>query len=217
MNLLTRRSWLYSMLINCDPFNPDNRADPARMPSIFGGVRLVSRHGVEDYVQDCQNFGLYVLAVVTAQSEGYLVPGADCYQIGNEPDIDGTADSMGPREFAQHLALYRDTYPTLPMITGGLANGDPGWLYNLQRFDGVRGYNGVAIHYPSSVTKMKDYLTAMGRTKKPLWITEWNRPADEILEWRNNYRSVGVVMDCWFTWGYEQWTLSPEQARALRA
>lgn len=204
------------MLVNCDPFNPANTAPGSILRhSVFGGVRFVSRPGTESFVNEMQAEDLFVLAIVTEQSGGFLVPGADLYQIGNEPDIDGTNDTMSARDYAGYAQLYRNDKPDLPMITAGLASGNPLYLRDVDAAGGLTGFNGIALHYPRDATAISRYTRyAHGL---PKYVTEWWRPYDRILDYRAELRKADIVLDAWFCWGYGQWALEPEQTRALRA
>jgi len=204
------------VLVNGDPLNSVNWPPAAAQRDFgFGGVRLVSREGIESEVVSIQAEGLFVLAVVNEQSHGYLIPGADLYQIGNEPDIGGTNDAMSAQDFASYLQLYRNTYPDLPMITGGLASGDANYLKQVRDSGGLIGFSGVAIHYPSSSTVIAAYKRYA--FSLPIYVTEWNTSADRVIAYKAMLKASGVVLSCWFSWGYNEWALSPQQARALTA
>jgi hypothetical protein len=203
-------------LVNVDPLNPVNTAPPLEIRAKgFAGVRYVSRLGLDDWVNECQTAGLYVVACITEQSDGHLPPNADLYQIGNEPDIDGTDDTMDAVAFAGYLQLYRRTYPELPMITGALASGQPIYLRNVRDAGGLTGFLGVGLHYPSEATMFAGYKRYTGGL--PFYVTEWWRPTERILEYKVMLRQAGVVLDAWFSWGYQEFALSPAQERALRA
>jgi len=203
-------------LVNVDPENPANTAPATTIRDAgFGGVRIVSRNGLADFVTECHEAGLFVLACVNEQSHGYLVPGADLYQIGNEPDIAGTNDSMPAQDYAGYAQLYRNTYRELPMITAGLASGQPLYLRDVDIAGGLVGFNAIALHYPKDATDINRFTKyAHGLPKV---ITEWWRPADHILEYKLELRKANVMLDAWFCWGYGQWALQPDQLRALRA
>ena len=204
------------MLVNVDPLNPVNTAEPGILKDAgFGGVRLVSRQGVEQFVESCHVRNLFVLACVTQQSRGYLVPGADCYQIGNEPDIAGTLDSMPAQAFADHLQLYRNTYPDLMMVTGGLARGVATFLRDVRDAGGLAGYSGVGLHYPAMAATFSAFTRYASGL--PFVVSEWWTPADKVLAYRLMLRQQNVLLAGWFCWGYEQFALSPEQNRALNA
>lgn len=204
------------MLVNVDPQNPANTASPAEIKQAgFGGVRLVSRVAVTAAAWDFRDAGLFVLAAVTEESGGFLIPDCDLYQIGNEPDIDGTADSMSATQYVEYLKLYRGTYPDLPMITAGLASNQPQYLRTVRDAGGLTGFLGVGMHYPSSQSAMTSMLRYSDNL--PLYVTEWNYPAHLIPSYRLMLRQTRVALDCWFSWGYDRWALSNAQKRALSA
>jgi hypothetical protein len=203
-------------LINVDPENPANTASPQEIRIAgFGGVRLVSRPEVEAAAREFQAAGLFVLSVVTEQSGGFLIPDADLTQIGNEPDIDGTADSMGAREYADYARLYRDTYPGLPMITAGLASNQPAYLKAARDAGGLKGFLGVGLHYPTNLLAIGNF--ARYTDNLPLYVTEWWTDAPLIPAYRLMLRQSKVAMDCRFSWGYDRWALTDAQKRAIQA
>lgn len=204
------------MLINGDPLNPSNWREPYELRALgFSGVRIVSRPGLENVVVDCQAASLYVLAVVSKESQGYLLPGADCYQIGNEPDIGGTLDYFpNPADFAGELQIYRGTYPKVAMITGGLAAADPVYLRKVRDAGGLNGFQGVGLHYPATVTTItafQKYASGL-----PICVTEWNVPALDVPFYRAKMRGAGVAFDAYFCIGYGQFVLTAAHERALQ-
>jgi len=206
------------VLINIDPENPGNTSDPDVIKAAgFTGMRFVSRNldSVNSYVEQARSAGMFTLAVVTEQSLGYLVPGADCYQIGNEPDIDGTGDTMSAPAFAGHLQLYRNTYPGLAMITGGLASAQVVYLRQVRDHGGLAGFHGVGMHYPRDAATITKFASFAGGL--PMVISEWWRPAEHIPDYVQQLRLAKVSLAGWFSWGYDQWALTPEQLRALNA
>ena len=206
------------MLINIDPENANNVDHPDAIRAHgFSGVRFVSRNleSVNSYVDQARDKGLFTLAVVTEQSEGYLVPGCDFYQIGNEPDIDGTRDTMKAPDFASYLQLYRRVYPGLHMITGGLASGQVVYLRQVRDAGGLNGFLGVGLHYPKDAAKITQFASFAGGL--PMVISEWWRPAQNIPEYMQILRACKVSLHAWFCLGYDQWALQPDQARAIRA
>ena len=208
--------------MNVDPLNPSGAPAPQ---TLFGlgvrWVRLVSRRGVEPYVQSCQQAGLMVLAVVTEESGGYLCP-ADCYQIGNEPDVDGTLDSMAPDTYVDYWHLYRGTYRDVLMIGAGLGAGQPDYWAAVQQAGGLSGAAGFGAHpYAKTATEARHLLQAYkGITPElPLWVDEWNRPVGEIPAFVAMLRQQ-AVMHAWFCWSdgmVPGFGLSPAKSRMLTA
>lgn len=210
-------------LVNVDPTNPSNRADPRRVYDLgLGGVRLVCRTGVESYIDECHAADLFVLGIITNASEGNMLGGlCDAYQIGNEPDGTGeSSDSMTRAEYVDMARLYRQTYPELVMISAGLVSGNVSWWATVGPAIIELGYQGFAVHpYNKTPRAAETLLKAYQKATPtlPCWITEWHRPAGEIPAWKAMLRRVGVVGDAWFSWGYDEWSLWPDKARALKA
>lgn len=209
------------MLINVDPLNPANCPDPYRVKEMgFGGVRLVCRAGVEDYVNWCHNHSLFVLGVVARESEGNVLGGiCDVYQIGNEPDSPGESSwGMAADHYLEEARIYRETYPDLTLIAAGLTSGNTSYWRTVGPLIEQMGYSGFAVHpYGKNPLQAEALLKRYQAITPglPLWVTEWHRSADEIPAYRAMLRRIGVAVDAWFCWDYDVWTLQPEQTRAL--
>jgi hypothetical protein len=165
-------------------------------------VRLVSRPGVEQYINWMQEAGIMVLAVVNEQSGGYLCP-ADVYQIGNEPDVLGTKDSMSPVGYRSYFRLYRETYPDLTMIGAGLGSGQTNYWALVEQGGGLPGASGFAVHPYAKKAPQARLLLNQYRTfspNLPLWCTEINRSAAELPEFVAMLKTLPVAMWAWFCW-----------------
>ncbi len=211
-------------LVNVDPLNPAGQPSPdALIRAGFRGVRLVSRQGVQPYVGSVQDAGLMVLAVITEQSGGFLCP-ADVYQIGNEPDLAGTADTRSAADYVSYWNLYRDTYPDPIMIGAGLASGQTPYWKAVQSAGGLHGCSGFAVHpYGKNATTALALLLQYRAVTvgMPLWVTEWNRPAAEVADFAAMLEQTdGIVQSAWFCWSDSMvpgFGLSPQQGRILGA
>ncbi len=209
-------------LCNVDPLNPDGAPFANTLIAAgFRGVRLVSRPSVAPYVQRMQDAGLMVLAVVTEQSGGYLCP-ADVYQVGNEPDVAGTGDSMSAADYVVHWNLYRETYPDVIMIGAGLASGQTSYWQAVQAAGGLKGAAGFAVHpYARTALSAAGLLKAYQKITPglSLWVSEWHRPDAEIPAFATMLRA-NTVMSAWFAWGGQpnpQFNLTPQSTRILGA
>jgi hypothetical protein len=172
--------------LNVDPSHSGGRVDPLRVVRVGANwVRFVSQDLPElhNYRDLCHEVGLRVLAVVARESAGYLLPECDMYQIGNEPDSHGPSSwTRTPAEYIEDLRIYRETYPTLPMIAAGFASGDPSYFIEIAPHLG--GYAGYGVHpynkTPSQALNLlrQYYIT---RPDLALWVTEWHREPDQIV------------------------------------
>jgi len=149
---------------------------------------------------------LMVLAVITAESGGFLCP-ADVYQIGNEPDAGSPSQSpnnMTPVDYVSFWNLYRDTYPGPVMIGAGLASGQTAYWKAIQTAGGLHGAAGFAVHPYNKNTPTALSLLLQYRAITPglgLWVTEWNRPPSEVVDFGAMLRQTsGVVESAWFCW-----------------
>jgi hypothetical protein len=189
--------------LNVDPFNSDNAPSVDQLQRCGARwVRLVSRPGVEDYVSACHAADIMVLAVVTQQSEGYLCP-AEFFQIGNEPDVPGTGDTMSAASYVEYWNLYRNTYPDVPMIGAGLGSGQAAYWRSVQSAGGLHGAAGFGVHpYAKDATGARALLRQYQNITPnlSLWITEMNRPSGELPEFTTMLRTLPVVMWAWFCW-----------------
>jgi len=167
--------------VNVDPLNPAGAPDPAELVATnVRWLRLVCRHGVEDYVSRAQAAGLMVMAVVTDQSEGYVYGGPDVHQFGNEPDGPGGVPAA---EYQQQATFYQRTYPQLNWIAAGLVSGQPDYWQAIQAAGGLPGFSGFDVHpYAKTASETHQLLSAYAAITPdlPVWVTEWNRPAAEV-------------------------------------
>jgi hypothetical protein len=192
--------------VNVDPLDPAGEPSPdALREAGFSWVRLVSRPGVERYVADCQAAGLLVLAVVARESQGYVFGGPDIWQFGNEPDASGPSSwTMSAGDYVAQFAFYQQTYPHLTWIGAGLASGEPTWWVAAMAIQGPASLHmsGFAVHpYNKTAAQAATLLRAYQKVTPalPLWVTEWHRPAVEILPFVSMLRELSVA-HAWFCW-----------------
>lgn len=219
---------------NVDPLNPANAPTSAALLGAgLRWVRLVSRdnNAVRGAAADYQAAGIMVLAIITEQSGGYVLPGADYCQIGNEPDVSGTADAMSAHDYVAYWNLYYDTwfapgrpYASVPVIGAGLGSGDTNYWRQVQNAGGLRGAAGYAVHpYAKTAGQALSLLTAYRAVTPTMscWVTEWARPTREIAEFRAMLERVpGLVSHAYFSWGGQddvQFNLTDSQRRILGA
>jgi hypothetical protein len=181
--------------INVDPHNPDPWAQPS--PTMlfeegFRGARFTSRNtdGNRDYARECHDTGLRVLAIITEESHGYLVPGADVYQIGNEPDRSPTY--MRPDEYYWELwKIYRETYPDFDMYMAGLSSGGLNAVRYAERVlalceeNGTRKPDAIAIHpyIKTSIEAAGEFDLMWDMAHIPVIATEWHQSAASTDMW----------------------------------
>jgi hypothetical protein len=151
----------------------------------------------------------------------------DAWQIWNEPDLMHPGTGYDPGVPAKHFgAMLRDSATTLrarstrPIVTGGLASGDPGYLQQAQQAAGGLTVDAVCVHpygqrapddWPDpswgfgNMSALFDAYLAFG---KPLWVSEIGtddsgREADYLthvydLAWGSYAGQVERVF--WFCW-----------------
>jgi hypothetical protein len=188
--------------INVDPANPAGNPDPAHLARLGARwVRLVSKPGIESYVEAAEQAGVLVLAVVARESAGYLVPGATVYQIGNEPDLTSHSSwTMTPAAYIHEWTTYRNTYPDFTMIAAGLASGQVAWWQEVAPH--LEGCAACAVHpYAQTVASGAQLLRAY-RAVRPelgLWATEWWQPSARLIPFA---RMLQAETDAaiWFCW-----------------
>jgi hypothetical protein len=196
--------------VNVDPNNASSWAapDPAQLHAEhFQGVRLTSRDDpvVYDYAEACKAAGLQVLAIITGESGGYVLPQADIVQIGNEPDLLDTW--LDPAEYASLWDLYRGTYPQFVMFSAGLASGDP--RYMAQVLDRITSDwpAAIAIHpYAKTAESAAHLFDAYWNLTSlvPVVATEWWQPSGEGLIWpfqdmlNNQLDGRSTIWSSWF-------------------
>jgi hypothetical protein len=185
--------WMpWGTCINIDPANePWGLPDPG---SGFGmdkihGLRFVGRSSIAsalDWYFSWHRFGL--MNVVTEESEGWVYDKADIIQIGNEPDIPGTADSMDPDTYGWYWNIYRGTYDGYAPLwaSAGLGSG----LVNAGNFLEA-AWPGmdpkpdlIAVHcYDGDANQaMRECDDLWNRFGIPVIVTEWWRPANQVWD-----------------------------------
>lgn len=172
--------------INVDPENLAAWTSPRELAHMgCRAVRMVSRDldSCRAYRDQAQEAGLVVLATVAAESQGFILPDCQMYQIGNEPDGHGPSSwTMTRAAYRAEWQIYRDTYPDLYMIAAGLTSGDVSWWAEVG--PELEGCAGVAVHpYSKSATVAQKLLKAYKavRPDLALWVTEWNRPPLQVV------------------------------------
>lgn len=192
--------------VNVDPHNsPDGgwsygwgRPDPAQLyQEKFRGVRFTSRNDdrTRSYVDACKALTepLRILAIITGESSGYLVPGADVYQIGNEPDVGSTYMSADDY-YWNWWKIYRETYPGVRMYMAGLLNvpdavNYAGRVLELCDANGTPRPDALSIHlYPNlccpTSSDAANYFDQLWNAfQMPVITTEWYQTAASNDMW----------------------------------
>ncbi len=170
-------------------------------------VRFVSRGpAIEPRIAEYDAAGILTLGVVTAESAGYVC-GARIIQIGNEPNLPGTGDSLAPSgsnpdlSFAARLQLFRNTYPDHLLIAGGLANWGTltdrlAYITAVKQAGGLVGYSAIAVHYPPVAPQITALAKAAGL---PVYVTEWRADSTALAEYVHGLRAaaLGIFGFCW--------------------
>jgi len=196
--------------VNVDPHNPSPWAapDPHQLRAEhFEAVRMTSRNEsvVYAYADACKAAGLQVLAIITGESGGYVLPQADVVQIGNEPDIPDTW--LDPGEYAALWDLYRRTYPQFVMFSAGMASGDPGYMAAVLEAITADWPAAIAIHpYAKTAQPAADLFDAYWNLTGllPVVSTEWWQPARDGQIWpfqdmlNNQVDGRSTIWSSWF-------------------
>lgn len=139
-------------------------------------VRLISKPGIDWYVEQCWDVNILVRAVVV---DGYYCQ-ADEYFVLNEPNL----NAISAVDFAAQLQIHRKQYPDLTLIAGGLGDATEvgvdaaDYLNQVKAAGGLNGYSGVAIHYPKTAARMAAFKKAAGIL--PIHVDEYNVPSNEL-------------------------------------
>jgi hypothetical protein len=158
-------------------------------------VRLISKPGIEWYIERCWENGILVRAVVTT---GYYCP-ADEYLVLNEPNLNG----ISAVNFAAQLQTHRDTYPDHTLISGGLGDAPSigidaaAYIRDVQDAGGLTGYNGVAIHYPASSTRIAAFRRVVSSIL-PIHVDEYNVPAQKLPNYIDKVLAPYAQTADWF-------------------
>lgn len=204
---------------NVDPLNDLARPDPVTLRSMgFAWARLVVRPDCEAYVRACYAAGLNVLGVLTPESlpfragaEQYRDWPLACWQIGNEMDSGGLASStMDPGTWRNfyYACLSGLGWPSVPILAGSFASGQPDLAASYLVVDGITGYG---VHPYAKDADAARVLLREYRARFPaldVWVTEWNRPAAEIAAFTRMLEEEQIPVACWFAWSDAQslWT-----------
>jgi hypothetical protein len=179
--------------INIDPLNPFGRPEPSFLKETgFSWVRMVARPNIEWYHDKCLEAGLNTLVVLAResfpvwntyrdQSANYALRlKATAFQIGNEPDCLGESSWTLFQDSYRQLVIECTEgirrYSSATIVGAGLASGQPDWWRDFP-------VDAVAVHpYNKDTEQARGLLLRYKEYNKPLWVTEWNRPAWEIQD-----------------------------------
>ena len=174
--------------VNVDPLNPAGSPSPAALHDLgVGGVRLVLRPACLPYIETMRASGLGVLGVIANESgdpEQYISWPVSMLQVGNEMDGSGPSSwTMTPAEFYALWYWCAELFPNVPRIIGGLCSGS---VARGEQYLAVEGAAGFAVHpYGRDASSASDLIAAYREVTgyRNVYITEWNRPADQIAEY----------------------------------
>jgi hypothetical protein len=166
------------------------------------------------------------VAGVRAVAEHYR-ENVDAWQIWNEPDLFNPGSGYDPGVPAHHFgAMLRDAVAAIrphsgrPIVTGGLASGDPGYLARARDAVGSLTVDAVAVHpygqrapdnWPNpqwGFGNMSDLFDRYLTFGLPLWVTEIGTvdESNQAAYLENVYRLAGdeystlVPRVFWFCW-----------------
>jgi Glycosyl hydrolase catalytic core len=200
---------------NIDPTYPEAAPSPLQLRDLgLRWVRLVSRDipSIHAYVDDCNKFDIAVLACVAKESDGYIMPGAQVHQIGNEGDVNSPSSwTRTPQEYHDDWDIYWGTWfaPGKPyegsvVIAAGLASGLTNWLSQVWKIGPLQGCSGIAVHpYTKTPVQARDlinsYKSIVGYNI-PIWVTESNNKKEEIQYFNSLMQNANVVVNFWYPW-----------------
>lgn len=197
--------------LNVDPLNSAACPDPVTLRSLgFAWARLVVRPGCESYVRACVADGLQVLGVLTPESlpfragaEAYRSWPVSAWEIGNEMDGDGPASATqdpGTWRNFYYAAMHGLGWPSVPILAGGFVSGQPDLA---AAYLTVTGLTAFAAHPYAKDAEAARELLREYRLRFPgldLWVTEWNRPSEQIVPFARMLADEQVPVTCWFCW-----------------
>jgi hypothetical protein len=201
--------------INVDPSNPAGAPDPALLARRnITAVRLVSKADpngsgvlpiVEDYGKRAIAAGLFVLPIVTNESQGRIpANNSGVIQYGNEPDGQPPSSMVQtPDQFVSEFNIYAAAHPQFQWIAGGLAAGDPQARFWRQVAPRLERCAGVSVHlYGSSILQAEAIIEGHRAVTPglPVWVTEWNPLNDPLIpayDWMLRQRTAGAFFFCW--------------------
>jgi hypothetical protein len=202
--------------VNVDPTNqaPGAHPDPRLLVGRhFNAVRLVCKPGgdAERYAEAAVKAGMYVLGIITAESQGQLLYNCHAYELRNEIDIASASSEgiMDPAVYAGELQMFTGQYPDLKFILGSLAGGDyqGDYFRRLLAAIGTLPPNviGWSIHpYAKQLSEVRPLIDAHETIARgllgqdlPCYVTEWNRPVNQIpgFDW---YLRTSTAGGFWF-------------------
>lgn len=174
----------------------DGRHAPALIRSLgatWARIVATPEHDLTDWLRGCRDHGVRVLLVLARESgtdygsyAGRYAGLVAAVQVGNEPDLESPSSwTMSPREFADLGHLVRRFFPTTPLVCGGLASGQPGWLDGMD----LSWCDSIAVHpyakdsenpydledQPDAQPLIREYR----RYGKPIVVTEWGWPGTD--------------------------------------
>jgi hypothetical protein len=235
--------------INVAPNNgPKAAPDPETLKQYgINAVRLVSRPPDENddedadrYAERCQKAGLYVLAVITSESDDFVIKHFDALQIGNEPDGGGHASwKLTPKQYVAKWDYFRQLYPApqYTLITAGLLRPNSDWNWSSVVRDLTPPVDGIARHSygdPNGPPRTPDQLSVVlsdfrrqGRgdlpddhwiNTVPLYVTEWH-PLPNAIAYIPGLAAVmanEAAGDFFYCWSDRQTPANTETGQAAR-
>ncbi len=188
----------------------------------FTGARLLSSSDNWLYTQNVLKGSaprIEVMAIVTDESHGYILPQADILQIGNEADLSEPApDHMSVSEYVRLWERYTNTYRYLgkQFYTCGFASGDPTYFAEFMWYVNSWGLcepDAVAVHpYLKTDSEARDLLDAYWNVTGyiPVVVTEWYTDPGQGQIWAMQNMLDGdggdgqgpraSVWNSWFCW-----------------
>lgn len=179
---------------------------------------------LNDYIISLQQQSppIAVIAVITPESDSYITPYADAYQLSTispvecdipdptqtPPTVPDPARVIYEWQVWYYTYFYRDPaapgsrpFEDKPLISPPLASGDAQYYARLQDYGGFIGASALDIHpYGKTAKQAQSLLSQYKRITPtlPVTVLEWQRPANQIPEFVNMLNQ-NTIMNCWFS------------------
>ena len=246
---------LLGLCVDCRPPASTTPAEIAATGAQLARVVLKHDHDLLPFVYGCGELGVAVLPVITSESIAGWDPDWDdqeyaawaihlaedyparvwyAIEVGNEPDLDSPSSwTLDPEILNRLLRAVRGAFPSTPIVSGGLASGDPEWARSIEPglydFLGIHPYGRRPreLRLPAEYAEIEELMAGYAELGKPLVISEFGAPirdfddaADRAIYYAalaEYFAQNGVAAACAFCLaGVEEFALGELAVNALR-